>query len=119
MGEGATQPTAAQQLDRELTKIEARLAAVARAGRDQFFDGSEAYDRATVAAVRLAALYEPTSSLHRLVQVASEETERGLIATRNIAAHSGYAAMDDDRFWETAAVFMPELVRSIREANGI
>jgi uncharacterized protein with HEPN domain len=112
-------PSAREQLDAELDKIERRLAQVEAQGRDSFTEGSESFDRATVAVLRLAALFEDENRFAPLLESATEVERRGIAHTRNIAAHVGYAAMDEDTFWVTATRDMPAFIAKIRAANGL
>ena len=50
--------TAVQSLRDELVKIERRIEDVIRQGREAFTEDSDPYDRATVAVLRLVALFE-------------------------------------------------------------
>lgn len=90
--EGA--PVAADVLLDELSRIERRVDAVIAQGRDAFLEGSESYDRATVAVLRLAALFEEEKRFSEFLSVVTTEERRGITTTRNIAAHRGYGAMN-------------------------
>lgn len=112
-------PAARQALADELGKISERLRRTEAEGRVAFFEGSDSYDRAVVAVVRLAAILEDERRYGELLAVATARERTGIRHTRNIAAHQGYATMDDDLFWETATVDMPAFIRKLREANGL
>lgn len=108
-------PTAHQLLSTELTRIERRLQLTASGGRAQFFDGSDSYDHAVVAIIRLAALFEnERSRFGALLDTVTDTERRAIIATRNITAHHGYAVMDDDVFWATICEDVPALIAKIR-----
>lgn len=112
-------PTPHQLLADELNKVERRIRKVIKAGRANFHDGSSAYDTATVAASRLAALFETGSPVAALLESVSDADRQGLSKTRNISAHHGYDEMDDDVFWDTVTERMPTLIAAIRRANRL
>ncbi len=101
----------------ELELIQARIDKVVAVGRDAFGDGSDSYDIAVVAAVRLSALLEPRRFRPFLTDLSDDE-RRGIAATRNIAVHGAYRDMDDDYFWHTLTVDIPELLARFRAAGG-
>lgn len=102
----------------ELARIEARIRKVRAGGRENFRDGEEHYDIASMAIVRLAALFEEKGYAEFLNKVAGEEAA-GIAATRNFAAHSGYRRMNDNLFWESVTVHAPAFIAKVREANGL
>ncbi|WP_166844080.1 antitoxin [Isoptericola sp. BMS4] len=116
---GPARPSAREQLAAELDKIERRLQHVEMRGRDSFAEGSESFDRATVAVLRLAALFEDEKTFAPLLESATEVERRGIAHTRNIAAHVGYATMDEDTFWVTATQHMPAFIAKVRAANSL
>lgn len=111
-------PPAADLLAAELERIEKRIERVIGDGRDAFADGSDSYDHATVAILRLAALFEERRFQPLLASTTPEERQ-GITATRNIAAHIGYASMREQTFWETTTILVPAFVERIRRANGL
>lgn len=112
--EGA--PSAAEVLLDELSRIELRVDDVIAQGRDDFAEGTESYDRATVAILRLAALFEDEQRFAEFLTVATSDERRGIATTRNIAAHSGYGAMNTEVFWRTVTARVPDLLTRIRAA---
>jgi hypothetical protein len=99
--------------DAELEKIRDRLRSVEAAGRGHFRDGSDSYDHASIAVVRLAALLEGGGPFASHFASLDDEARRGIVTTRNIISHSGYARMDDDVFWRTVTVDIPDVLRAI------
>jgi len=112
--DGAPAPSAV--LHEELSRIERRLEAVIAQGRHEFSEGSDSYDRATVAVLRLASLFEE-DRFRAVLGVVTTAERRGIITTRNIAAHSGYSSMDIDIFWRTVTERLPGVIERIRAAN--
>lgn len=112
-------PGTAASLHDELTRIEHRVDAVLRQGREAFHEGSDSYDRATVAVLRLAALFEGPGRYGPLLTIVTEDERRGILTTRNIPAHSGYAAMNTEVFWRTVTERLPEVIARIRAANAL
>src|SRR5699024_7884799 len=100
-----------------LTRIVSRIDDVITHGRAEFTEVSDSYDRATVAIIRLATLFERDESVAALLGVATLEERRGTITTRNIAAHSGYGAMTTESFWRTVTERLPEVIARIRSTN--
>src|SRR5699024_454328 len=86
-------------------------------GRAEFTEGSDSYDRATVAILRLAALFESDERFGELLRVVTLEERRGIITTRNIAAHSGCGAMNTEIFWRTVTERLPEVIARIRATD--
>ena len=110
-------PSAPDVLHDELDRIERRIDDVLAQGRKAFREGTESYDRAIVAVLRLAALCEdPTRYTPHLEAITLEE-RRGITTTSNIAAHSGYGAMNTEIFWRTVTERLPEVIARIRAAN--
>lgn len=110
-------PPAVDVLDEELTRIERRIDDVITQGRAEFTEGSDSYDRATVAILRLAALFESDERFGELLRVVTLEERRGIITTRNIAAHSGCGAMNTEIFWRTVTERLPEVIARIRATD--
>ncbi|WP_394216679.1 antitoxin [Brachybacterium vulturis] len=110
-------PTAVQSLHDELAKIERRLEDVICQGREAFTEGSDSYDRATVAVLRLAALCEDPSRYAPHLTVITLDERRGIVTTRNIASHSGCGAMGTGIFWRTVTERLPEVIARIRAAS--
>ena len=110
-------PPAREVLEEELIRIERRIDDVIAQGREAFTEGSDSYDRATVAILRLAALFEHPKSFGAALTVVTSEERRGIITTRNIAAHSGYGSMNTTVFWSTMTERLPEIIVRIRAAN--
>lgn len=115
--EGA--PSSADVLRQELDRIVHRIRDVTAQGRDSFIEGSESCDRATVAILRLAALFEDEHRFTEELSVVTLEERRGIITTRNIAAHSGYGAMNTSIFWRTMTEHLPEVISRIQVANQL
>lgn len=111
-------PPAADVLREELDRIEHRVHDVIAHGRSSFVEGSESYDRATVAILRLAALFEQEKRFGPFLTEVTEEERRGITTTRNIAAHSGYGALNADVFWRTVTERCPDVVARIRSGLG-
>ena len=86
-----------ENLDAELALIRDRIDVVIAHGREEFYDGAQAYDVACMVIIRLAALLERPEFLPYLVAI-SEDERRAIRTTRNIAAHAGYRSMDDSLF---------------------
>lgn len=107
-------PPATETLRAELDRIEQRVQDVIARGRPAFVEGSESYDRATVAVLRLAALFEQEKRFGPFLTVVTDDERRGITTTRNIAAHSGYGSMNADVFWRTVTERLPEVVARIR-----
>lgn len=112
-------PAAAEVLQRELVRIERRIDAVISQGREAFVADSDSYDRATVAVIRLAALFEEEQRYAPYLSVATLEERRGIATTRNIAAHSGYGAMNTEVFWHTVTERLPEIIARVRAAHRL
>lgn len=112
-------PEARDLLADELAKISSRIQRTTADGRGAFFEGSDSYDRAIVAIVRLAALFDEGTRYGELLAVATPRERIGIAHMRNIAAHQGYAAMDEEQFWLTVTVDMPAFIAKLRAANGL
>lgn len=112
-----TAPTPRELLERELVRVDARISWILSEGRTAFSDDSLAYDVAVVAIVRLAALFEDEKDRYgELLSSVTVAERRGVIVTRNIAAHHGYDAMDVEEFWVTMTRDVPTLIGKIRQA---
>lgn len=112
-------PTARELFAEELNKIEARIQAVIAGGRSAFVEGADTYDRASMAVIRLAALFEDDKRFGGFLTSASKTERDGIRGTRNIAGRVGYAAMRDEVFWATVTVQIPAFLTKIRAANGL
>lgn len=100
-----------------LDDIESYLLLATSGGREAFVRRSGAYASGSVAITRAAALFE-VSGFARFLAEVDEPTALAIATTRNIADHSGYRAMDDDRFWLTLTVHLPQLLHELRAASG-
>lgn len=96
----------------ELSCILLRARSVASSRRDEFVDGSVAYDVASMVIIRLASLTE-RSEFSPWAELLSSQEIAAIRATRNIAAHAGYAVMNDELFWEAVTVSVPEIVERL------
>lgn len=105
-----------EAFDAELDAITARVSRVATAGRAAFVDGSASYDVASMAIIRLAGVFEVRRFGPFLLDVTSVE-QRSIKATRQYAAHGGYRVMDDEEFWHTVTVDVPELIGRLRSPS--
>lgn len=112
--EASGAPSPEESLLIELERIQVRLNDVIEQGRPAFFEGSDSYDRATVAVIRLAALFEEPSRFAPFLTAVADDERRGITTTRNIAAHSGYRAMDADLFWQTTTEHLPGVIARLR-----
>lgn len=100
-------------------RIERRIDDVIAQGREEFAEGTDSYDRAIVAVLRLAALFEDSTRCSDLLDVVTLDERRGITTTRNIAAHSGYGAMNTEIFWHTVTERLPGVITRIRAANRL
>ncbi|GAA1485438.1 antitoxin [Brachybacterium fresconis] len=107
-------PPADDVLHHELVRIQHRVEDVLAQGREAFAEGSDSYDRATVAILRLAALFEDEKRYSPHLSVVTLEERRGITTTRNLVAHSGYGAMNTEIFWRTVTERLPEVIARIR-----
>ncbi|SMY12915.1 hypothetical protein BJEO58_02523 [Brevibacterium jeotgali] len=96
----------------ELSRILRRAQSVASSPRDDFVDGSASYDVASMVIIRLASLTE-RPEFAPWADVLSQQEITAIRATRNIAAHAGYAAMNDGLFWSAVTVTVPEIVERL------
>lgn len=112
-------PPVTEVLREELVRIELRIDDIIAQGREKFTEGSDSYDRATVAILRLAALFEDEKRFVALLSVVTPDERRGIATTRNIVAHSGYGAMNTEIFWHTVTERLPEVIARIRTANQL
>ncbi|PCC44110.1 toxin-antitoxin system, antitoxin component domain protein [Brevibacterium aurantiacum] len=62
--------------------------------------------------IRLASLTE-RSEFSPWAELLSSQEIAAIRATRNIAAHAGYAVMNDELFWEAVTVSVPEIVERL------
>lgn len=98
----------------ELDGIMMRVTAVQSDGRERFQDGSASYDRASMAIIRLAAMFEASNlRFAPFLDSVSEAERNGIKATRQYAGHAGYRQMTDDIFWQTITEDVPALLRRI------
>jgi hypothetical protein len=98
-----------------LDGIETLLHHAVEGGRRAFARDSPAYASGAMVIIRTAALFEVSKFATFLGDV-PDEVVRGITTTRNIAAHSGYRAMNDDLLWDTLTEKVPPLIESWREA---
>ena len=109
-------PPASQVLRTELARIEHRVEDVIAQGRAAFVEDSESYDRATVAVLRLAALFEEEKRFGTSLTVVTTDERRGITTTRDIAARSGCGAMSSEILWRTVTERIPDVVARIHAA---
>lgn len=62
--------------------------------------------------IRLASLTE-RSDFAPWAELLTPREIAAIRATRNIAAHAGYAVMDDDIFWRAVTFTVPEIVERL------
>lgn len=106
-----------ENLRDELLRIGGRASAVAESPRSEFTEGSAAYDVASMAIIRLAALLERAEFADAAATL--DESEIAAIrTTRNIASHAGYAAMNDEVFWQAVTHRIPGIVRRLLDELG-
>ncbi|MDN5655133.1 MAG: DUF86 domain-containing protein [Kocuria sp.] len=110
-------PTALEVLHDELGRIERRIDDVILQGRDSFREGSDSYDRAIVAVLRLAALFEDSTRYAPHLDVVLPEERRGITTMRDITAHSGYGAINTEIFWRTVTERLPEVIARARQSS--
>jgi methylmalonyl-CoA mutase N-terminal domain/subunit len=110
-------PPAREVLDEELSRIERRIDDVIAQGRESFTEGADSYDRATVAILRPAALFEQPRRFSAALEVVTPEERRGITTTRDLVAHRGYGAMNTAVFWSTVTERLPEIIARIRGAD--
>ncbi len=97
-------------LQDELRRIERRVEErVVGSDRAAFRNGSDSYDAASMAVVRLHGVLERREYAFLLDAVTDTEV-RAISMIRNTVSHGGYRPMDDESFWETATLQLPELV---------
>lgn len=105
-------------LQDELRRIERRLEErVLGSDRAVFHDGSDSYDAASMAVVRLHGVLERREYAFLLDAVTDTEV-RAISTIRNIVSRGGYRSMDDEGFWETATMQLPELVARLIARAG-
>ncbi|GAA1819313.1 antitoxin [Brevibacterium celere] len=98
-----------ENIREELTRILQRAQAVASTPRDDFVDGAPSYDVASMVIIRLASLTERAEFGPWLDELTPMEVT-AIRATRNIAAHAGYTAMNNEVFWNAVTVRVPEII---------
>ena len=96
----------------ELTRILNRAESVASSERNEFFDGAASYDIASMVIIRLASLTE-RSEFGSWAQALTRDELAAIRTIRNIAAHAGYAVMQDELFWEAVTVRVPEIIERL------
>ena len=96
----------------ELGRIRQRARSVASSPRAEFADGSAFYDVANMVMVRFASLTE-RSEFAPWAELLTDQEIVSIRAMRNIVAHAGYVAMDDDLFWEAVTELVPEVVERL------
>lgn len=96
----------------ELSRVLDRARNVASGNRDTFMEGSPSYDVASVAMIRLASLFE-RPEFDPWASILSGDEVAAIRTIRNIVAHAGYMAMDDDIFWEAVTMRVPEIVERL------
>lgn len=101
-----------ENVRRELSQILLRARSVASRSRAEFADGTDAYDVASMLIIRLASLTEQPEFGPWAAMLTDDEIN-AIRTMRNIVAHSGYASMNDDIFWETVTRNVPELVERL------
>lgn len=101
-----------ENLRGELERILDRTAAVAATDREQFTEGSAAYDIASMAIIRLAGLLE-RPEFTASADVLTKDELTAIRTTRNITAHGGYGGMNDDLFWVAVTVRLPAIVHRL------
>lgn len=99
-----------------LEDIDSYLSVARLGGPDEFEPRTARYAAASLAIVRVASLFENGDFADYLGSV-PDGARRGVIATRNIVAHAGYVAMDDELFWRTIDVDLPPLLARLRDAD--
>ena len=102
-----------ENLDAELALIRDRIDVVIAHGREEFYDGAQAYDVACMVIIRLAALLErPEFEPH--MEAVTRQERLAIRTTRNIAAHTGYRSMNDDLFWLAVTQRVPAILDRLR-----
>ena len=102
-----------ENLDAELALIRDRIDVVIAHGREEFYDGAQAYDVACMVIIRLAALLErPEFEPH--MEAVTRQERLAIRTTRNIAAHTGYRSMNDDLFWRAVTQRVPAILDRLR-----
>lgn len=100
----------------ELVSIEARTALVASTQRSEFRDGTAAYDAASMAMIRLAALLERQEMTETAGAALSPDELAAIRTTSNIAAHAGYRNMNDDLLWLAVTERVPDILERLLSA---
>lgn len=98
-----------QNLRDELVRLRRRCDLVAASERAEFTEGAVQYDVASMIVIRLAALFD-RSEAAALAALLTDDERIAIRATRNIAAHAGYAGMNDDLFWTAVTTRIPTLI---------
>ena len=102
-----------ENLDAELALIRDRIDVVIAHGREEFYDGAQAYDVACMVIIRLAALLErPEFEPH--MEAITQQERLAIRTTRNIAAHTRYRSMNDDLFWLAVTQRVPAILDRLR-----
>lgn len=114
--ESSTNIARAKLADR-LEAIEAFLGHAVAGGRAGFTRNSPAYASGSMVVIRAAALFELREFDALLGDVPSDVID-AIRTIRNIAAHGGYRAMNDDVFWTTLTVHLPPHLEQWRASLG-
>lgn len=110
-------PPASDVLREELDRIERRIDGVVTHGREAFREGTESHDRAIVAVLRLAALFEDPTRYAPHLDVVLPEERPGITTMRDITAYSGYGAINTEIFWRTVTERLPEVIARARQSS--
>lgn len=100
-----------------LEGIEAFLGHAVEGGRAAFTRNSPAYASGSMVVIRAAALFELREFDALLGDVPTDVVD-AIRTIRNIAAHGGYRAMNDNVFWTTLTVHLPPYLEQWRAAVG-
>lgn len=101
-----------ENIRQELSRIYSRTQTVASKSRDDFADGTEIYDVACMLIIRMASLIE-RPEFGPWAAILTGDEVNAIRTLRNIVAHAGYAAMNDDIFWQVVTVEVPEVVERL------
>lgn len=104
-----------ENIRHELSQILRRAQAVESRSRNAFADGTDTYDAASMLIIRMAALIERPEFAHWAAFLTIDEIN-AIRTLRNIVAHAGYAAMNDDIVWNAVTVEVPQVVDRLLHA---
>lgn len=104
-----------ENIRQELSQILRRAQSVASKPRDEFLEGTESYDVASMMMIRMASLIE-RPEFEPWAAVLTDDEINAIRTMRYIVAHAGYAAMNDDIFWISVTVQMPEIIERLLES---